>query len=156
MLVVGSAPSFFTIFPVITGLGLKVLQLDRAGALEPGTEQLQRAAAAAAEAADCVLMTEQQLQGALFPLNRQASFSLPWQARQMGTLLGPGCIQSPSNAHQLRPQWEHIAGAGFRLWCSMVAPALQAPSCRKQPTVLVSPSTSCRFPCQTSEWQCEP
>ena len=80
MLVVGSAPSFFTIFPVITGLGLKVLQLDRAGALEPGSEQLQGAAAAAAEAADCVLVTEQQLQGALFPLNRQASTTSTWQA----------------------------------------------------------------------------
>lgn len=75
VLVVGSAPSFFTIFPVITGLALKVLQLDRAGALEPGSEQLQLAAAAAAEASDCVLVTEQQLQGALFPLNRQASTS---------------------------------------------------------------------------------
>ena len=72
VLVVGTAPSFFTIFPVITGLGLKALQLDRAGALEPGSEQLQRAAAAAAEAADCLLVTEQQLLGALFPLNRQA------------------------------------------------------------------------------------
>ena len=73
MLVVGTAPSFFTIFPVITGLGLKALQLDRAAALEPGSEQLQQAAAAAAEAADCLLVTEQQLQGALFPLNRQAA-----------------------------------------------------------------------------------
>ena len=81
MLVVGSVPSFFTIFPVITGLSLKVLQLDRAGALQPGSEQLQRAAAAAAEAADCVLVTEQQLQGALFPLNRQAPVSSTWQAR---------------------------------------------------------------------------
>ena len=88
MLLVGSASSFFTIFPVITALGLKVLQLDRAGALEPGCEQLQLAAAAAAETADCVLVTEQQLQGALFPLNRQAFFSSTWQACWMGTLLG--------------------------------------------------------------------
>ena len=72
-MLLGDARAFFTMFKVIVDVGLKPFQLDRdEKLLKAGlpAEELKKAAQDAATAADCVLVTHQQLATADFPFER--------------------------------------------------------------------------------------
>ena len=73
MLLLGDARAFFTMFKVIVDVGLKPFQLDRdEKLLKAGlpAEDVKKAAEDAVAAADCVLVTHQQLAAANFPFER--------------------------------------------------------------------------------------
>ena len=75
ILLLGDARAFFTMYKAIVDVGLKPFQLDRDETLLKAglpAEELKRAAEEAATAADCLLVTHQQLAAPGFPLHRSA------------------------------------------------------------------------------------
>ncbi len=79
VLLLGDARAFFTIYKAIVDVGLKPFQLDRdEKLLKAGlpAEELKKAAGEAATAADCILVTHQQLVSPGFPFERYALYVL--------------------------------------------------------------------------------
>ncbi len=79
MLLLGDARAFFTMYKAIVDVGLKPFQLDRdERLLKAGlpAEELKQAAGEAATAADCILVTHQQLVSPGFPFERYALYVL--------------------------------------------------------------------------------
>lgn len=73
VLLLGDSRAFFTMYKAIVDVGLKPFQLDRDEALLKAglpAEELKRAAGEAAAAADCLLVTHQQLASPGFPFDR--------------------------------------------------------------------------------------
>ncbi|KAL0053220.1 hypothetical protein WJX82_002643 [Trebouxia sp. C0006] len=73
VLLLGDARAFFTMYKAIVDVGLKPFQLDRdERLLKAGlpAEELKKAAGEAATAADCILVTHQQLVSIGFPFER--------------------------------------------------------------------------------------
>ncbi len=73
VMLLGDARAFFTMYKAIVDVGLKPYQLDRdERLLRAGlpAEELKNAAEEAATAADCVLVTHQQLVSPGFPFER--------------------------------------------------------------------------------------
>ena len=73
VLILGDSRAFFTMYKAIVNVGLKPYQLDRDETLLKAglpAEELRKAAEDAATAADCILVTHQQLVSPDFPFNR--------------------------------------------------------------------------------------
>lgn len=73
VLLLGDSAAFFTMYKAIVDVGLKPFQLDRDETLHKAglpAEELKKAAEEAAVAADCLLVTHQQLATPEFPFNR--------------------------------------------------------------------------------------
>lgn len=83
VLLVGDARAFFTMYKSIVDAGLKPFQLDRDNRLSTAgcsSAQLKAAAEQAASAADCILVTPQQIATSGFPFARSVPsrrFCLP-------------------------------------------------------------------------------
>ncbi len=77
VLLLGDARAFFTMYKAVVDVGLKPFQLDRdERLLKAGlpAEELKKAAGEAATAADCILVTHQQLVSPGFPFERYALY----------------------------------------------------------------------------------
>lgn len=73
VLLLGDSRAFFTMYKAIVDVGLKPFQLDRNEALLKAgrpAEEVKKAAEEAATAANCLLVTHQQLACPGFPFNR--------------------------------------------------------------------------------------
>ena len=73
ILLLGDSRAFFTMYKAIVDVGLKPFQLDRDETLLKAglpAEQLKKAAEEAVTAADCLLVTHQQLATPGFPFGR--------------------------------------------------------------------------------------
>lgn len=73
VLLLGDSRAFFTMYKAIVDVGLKPFQLDRDETLLKAglpAEQLKKAAEEAVTAADCLLVTHQQLATPGFPFGR--------------------------------------------------------------------------------------
>lgn len=78
VLLLGDARAFFTMYKAVVDVGLKPFQLDRdERLLKAGlpAEELKKAAGEAATAADCILVTHQQLVSPGFPFERYALYA---------------------------------------------------------------------------------
>lgn len=91
VLLLGDARAFFTMYKAIVDVGLKPFQLDRdERLLKAGlpAEELKKAAGEAAAAADCILVTHQQLASPGFPFERYVLYVLKGFARDRNKITG--------------------------------------------------------------------
>jgi hypothetical protein len=96
VLLLGDARAFFTMYKAIVDVGLKPFQLDRdERLLKAGlpAEELKKAAGEAATAADCILVTHQQLVSPGFPFERYALYVLKSFAQNRNMMGGQQQLQ---------------------------------------------------------------
>ena len=112
ILLLGDSRAFFTMYKAIVDVGLKPFQLDRDETLLKAglpAEELKKAAEEAATAADCLLVTHQQLASPGFPLDRCKGCAVVCMHRAhkllCNTTLAVRQMQGPSQVVKLICFW---------------------------------------------------
>ena len=95
VLLLGDSRAFFTMYKAIVDVGLKPFQLDRDETLLKAglpAEQLKKAAEEAGTAADCLLVTHQQLATPGFPFDRCKSCAVLSVHQSHASLCDTSCF----------------------------------------------------------------
>lgn len=125
VLLLGDSRAFFTVYKAIVDVGLKPFQLDRDETLLKAglpAEELKEAAEEAATAADCLLVTHQQLASLGFPFDRCKGCAVlcrhqSYEVLCKNKLLSVQQVQRPSQVVYLICFW--FAGPCYFLHAAM-------------------------------------